>query len=577
MPRAQYKKKNGWNRILSFIHSHKSEKNPFSSGQENFDDLLNKQRSIIHYIHSLIRESNPDTAIQNILNELLDFLNVDHVSIIEYDMENKVTNCTYEALKEGITGIKETCHALPISQFTWWTEQIMKDIPIVIHRIEDMSPKAALAKQKMVEQGVKSIIVVPFISKNEGLGYICADTIHQYRKWSNDDYQWFFSFSNVISIYIELRRREANRLKANNQIKQFEQLFKLVADQAKVGYAQFNAITRQGYAANSWYQNVGSTPDTPLTDILENKPNIHPEDREIIEIFSRQVITGEATTLRTNVRIMREDGKLTWSCFNCIVRDYRPNEGIIDILSINYDITELKEMEKNLIEARNKAEASDRLKSAFVANVSHEIRTPLNSIIGFSDLLIHCEDTEERQQYIEVIRRNNALLLQLISDILAISKFEAGTFEFHTQSVNVKQLCTETITSFQIKTPDNVTLLLDENLQEYVIQSDKNRITQVISNFINNAIKFTESGNITLGYQLLSKHELKFYVKDTGIGIAADKIPIIFDRFVKLNEFVPGTGVGLSICKHIIEQFGGKIGVESIEGKGSCFWFILPI
>lgn len=568
------KKKNIWNSVKSIFRS--SKENKFNSEYNNFDNLLNRQRSIIHYIHALIREANPDTAIQNILNELLDFLKVDHVSIIEYDMENKVTNCTYEALKEGIPGIKETCRALPISQFTWWTEQIIKDIPIVIPRIEQMPSKAALAKQKMVEQGVKSIIVVPFISKNNGLGYICADTIQEYRDWSNDDYQWFCSISNVISIYIELRRRETERIKAQIQIHEFEQLFNLIADHAKVGYAQYNIINKQGYAADSWFENVGVAPGTSLKETLENKTYIHPDDREIIDKFSQQILTGEANTLRANIRIMRKDNKISWSCFNCVVRDYRPKDGIVEILSINYDITELKDMEISLIEARNKAETSDRLKSAFLANMSHEIRTPLNSIIGFSDLLVHCEDAEERQQYVEIIRRNNTILLQLISDILDISKIESGTFEFNMQNIEIRFMCAEIIKSYQTETTDNVKIQLEEGLQEFYIKSDKNRITQIISNFINNAIKFTEEGSITLGYQLIPGHEVKFYVRDTGIGIPADKMETIFERFVKLNCFMPGTGLGLPICKSIVEQLGGNIGVDSKEGEGSCFWFTYP-
>lgn len=577
MLESDHKKTTLWNKVLSVFHNQKSEKRILNSERENFDNLLEKQRAIIHHIHAMIREPNPDIAIQNILNELLDFLDIDHVSIIEYDIEKGVTNCTYEALKNGVTGIKDSCHALPINQFTWWTEQIMKDIPIVIHRIEQMSSKAALAKQKMEEQGVKSIMVVPFISKNDGLGYICADTIHQYRQWSNDDYQWFFSFSNVISIYIELRRQENNNLKANNQIKQFEQIFDLIADYAKVGYAQFNPLTGQGYASDSWCQNVGETPDTPIHDIIQYKAHILPDDKAIINTFIKQVIAGETNSLRTNVRIIRENGKITWSCFNCVVRDYRPKEGVIELLSINYDITEMKDMERNLTEARNKAETSNRLKSAFLANMSHEIRTPLNSIIGFSDLLVHCDDMEERQQYADIIRRNNSILLQLISDILDISKIESGTFELNIKKIEVKQLCEEIIYSYQMETTDNVKIQMEKRLQEYHIQSDKARITQIISNFINNAIKFTEKGSITLGYQQISEHEIKFYVQDTGIGIPADKINTIFERFVKLNSFISGTGLGLPICKSIVEQLGGKIGVYSKEGEGSCFWFTHPI
>lgn len=574
---SKNKERTLWDKFRSIFHSGKKDDTGVNHEQNSFDNLLNKQRSIIHYLHALIREADPDTAIQNILNEILNFLDVDHVCIIEYDMENKVTNCTYEALKKGIPSIKETCRALPIDEFSWWTEQIIKDIPIIASRIEDISSKAALAKQKMIEQGVKSVMIVPFISKNEGLGYICADTIRQYREWSKDDYQWFFSFSNVLSIYIELRRREISRLKAESKIYDFEQIFKLIANHAKVGYAQYNVATGQGYASDSWYHNVGEKPGKSLRDVVRNKTYLAPEDKERMDAYTQQVLAGEADALRTNVRFIREDGKVIWSCFNCVVRNQNPKKDEIEILSINYDITELKEMEQKLIEACNKAETSDQLKSAFLANVSHEIRTPLNSIVGFSDLLVDCDNAEERQQYATIIRKNNNNLLKIISDILDTSKIESGTFTFNYKMVETKHLCTEIIQSYQMVTEAKVLPQLEEGLQEYHVQCDKARITQVISNFINNAIKFTEKGSIILGYRQISEHELKFYVRDTGIGIPANKINIIFERFMKLNRHSQGTGLGLSICKSIVEQAGGKIGVDSKVGEGSCFWFTHPM
>lgn len=496
--------KNGfWHKVNSLFSSAKSKvATPVGFKPEpRFDNLLNKERSIMHYIHSLIREKDPNKAIQNILNELLDFLNVDHVCIIEYDMSRRVTNCTYEALKENVISIKESCRELPMDEFTWWTEQIKKDIPIVFSRLEDMSEDGALARQKMEEQGVKSIMVVPFISKEDGLGYICADTVHRYRNWSDDDYQWFFSFGNVISIYIELRQRDAHRQRINNRIQQFEELFKMIADYAKVGYAHYNIVTKEGYAADSWYYNVGGTPDMSLHDLLEDMTFIHPDDRNYLRTFARKSLAGEADTLRANIRIMRADGNYTWSCFNCLIRDFRPEDGIVEVVSINYDITEQKDLEQKLIEARNNAETSDKLKSAFLANMSHEIRTPLNAIIGFSDLLVHCDEQEEREQYVDIVKKNSDILLQLVTDILAISQIESGSIDFKLKDVEVKNLCGGIIDSFRLKSTDNVAILLEKGLKECYIQTDTLKIMQVLTNLINNAIKFTREGSITLGYK----------------------------------------------------------------------------
>ena len=380
---------------------------------------------------------------------------------------------------------------------------------------------------------------------------------------------------NLINILIaNIDNTKANE--AYRRLKEFEENFMLVGDYAKVGYARFNAMTREGYALNSWYRNVGEKEGTPLPQIIKVHSNFHPEDRKIILNFFDEVIERKSTHLRHDMRIMREGGHYTWTRVNVMVRDFRPEDGIIDMVCVNYDITELKETEAMLIEAKEKAETADRLKSAFLANMSHEIRTPLNAIVGFSSMLVETNTQEEKQEYQSIIEENNDLLLQLISDILDLSKIEAGTFDFVEGDVNVNRTCNEIINSIQIKMPENVELRFEEYLPECTIYTDKNRLVQVLTNFMNNAIKFTSKGSITLGYQQVDDNYLKFYVRDTGIGIPADKLHSIFDRFVKLNNFANGTGLGLSICKSIVKQMNGQIGVDSVAGEGSCFWFIIP-
>lgn len=246
------------------------------------------------------------------------------------------------------------------------------------------------------------------------------------------------------------------------------------------------------------------------------------------------------------------------------------------LLNIEWDITEMELMKRELMVAKEKAETSDQLKSAFLANMSHEIRTPLNAIVGFSSMLEEAEDQEEKHQYITIIEDNNKLLLQLISDILDLSKIEAETFDIIPERVNAKQLCNDLFQAMQMKTSPQVELRLKDNLPELTFTSDKNRLYQVLLNFVTNALKFTSEGNITIDYQI-DGNEVKFSVQDTGMGIEPEKQEAIFTRFVKLNSFIPGTGLGLSICQSIVTQLGGKIGVESEPGKGSCFWFTHPI
>ena len=248
----------------------------------------------------------------------------------------------------------------------------------------------------------------------------------------------------------------------------------------------------------------------------------------------------------------------------------------IEMVCVNFDVTELKQTEKNLIEAKNKAEVSDRLKSAFLANMSHEIRTPLNAIVGFSNLLAETDDIGERREYMRVVEENNELLLKLISDILDLSKIEAGTFEFNYGRVDVNRMCEETVRSLSLKVKDKpVELIFGEHDAQCCVVGDKNRLIQVITNFINNALKFTDEGSITQGYRT-EGGELFFHVEDTGSGISEEHRQSIFDRFVKLNSFAQGTGLGLSISKSIVEQMGGRIGVESEVGRGSRFWFTIP-
>ena len=245
------------------------------------------------------------------------------------------------------------------------------------------------------------------------------------------------------------------------------------------------------------------------------------------------------------------------------------------IIGISWDITNFQNIEQELIKARIKAEQSDRLKTAFLANMSHEIRTPLNAIVGFSNLLPSAETLEEEKLYSSIINQNSEILLQLINDILDLSKIEAGTLEYVRQPMNLGEICRNIYQIHKDRVQEGVTLILDNQDEDLIIEEDRNRIAQVITNFLTNAGKFTLSGEIRFGFKV-NNQCIRFYVKDTGIGIAPDKVGHIFDRFVKLNSFAQGTGLGLAICRMIIEKIGGEIGVTSEIGKGSTFYFTIP-
>ena len=684
---------------------------PIDTTNENIDffqvsNLLYQQTNISYSLLAFLQCDDVTQVVNKTLGDLLNQFLGDRIYIFEINRKEQRQDCTYEVTAEGISKEQEFLSNIPWDPSTWWNHQIAERRAIILNTLDDMPEEAAEYRQTLEIQDIKSLMVVPLISKEEVWGYMGIDMVRTQRSWSNVDYQCFSSLANIISICIELRKSELQakedrlaldnsekilrniyknlpagvelydkdgylvdindkeleifglsdknealgvnlfdnpniplevkeRLRAKEdvnfsinydfskinqyvdsrrngiinlttkvtalydsqnrfinylfinidttettnaytKIQEFENLFLLIGDYAKVGFAHFNVLTRDGYAQDTWYRNLGEKEGTPMPQVIGVYAHVVPEDQAVLKNFVGEVKTGKATSLRKEVRVCRENGKYTWTSINVMVRDYRPQDGIIEMLCINYDITPLKETEQKLIIARDKAEELDRLKSAFLANMSHEIRTPLNAIVGFSSLLAETDSRNERQEYIKIVQENNELLLQLISDILDLSKIEAGTFNFVYTNVDVNETCAEIIKSMSMKVSKGVELIFEEPLPECYLYTDKNRFTQVISNFINNALKFTQQGCITLGYEQVSHQKIKFYVRDTGMGIPEEKQKSIFERFVKLNTFVQGTGLGLSICKSIVSQMGGEIGVDSTEGIGSCFWFTHP-
>ncbi|WP_285826286.1 sensor histidine kinase [Parabacteroides goldsteinii] len=306
-----------------------------------------------------------------------------------------------------------------------------------------------------------------------------------------------------------------------------------------------------------------------VRDFIET---LHPDDRH--RVYNKQfkrLVDGE---IGKYISVYRRvfDGKVYWLNSNVRAYKYSVDGKPSKIVSYTSNITEQREKELELM----KVKEADKLKSAFLANMSHEIRTPLNAIVGFSDLVAETDDPEERQTYLDIIHTNNDLLLNLIGDILDFSKIEAGMLKDKIEEANIKELCMEVYLSGSLKIKPGVKLLFDKNSPTVTLRTDPQRILQVIANFVNNAIKFTSEGSITIFYET-KENEVKVCVRDTGIGISEENRPRVFERFIKINDFHQGTGLGLTISKTIIEYLGGTIGVDSVQGKGSTFWFTLPL
>ncbi|WP_368155355.1 ATP-binding protein [Alistipes onderdonkii] len=795
-----------------------------SQEKQRINDLLFRLNSISQTLLSLLKVDDLDAVVNKILADVLTMFDGGRAYIIESDPEHRLYNCTYEVTAENVTGEQELVSGISMDEVPWWTQRIANGQPVIISSLDELPDEAFREREVLAMQDIKSLIAVPLLSRDKVWGYAGIDIVNRPRIWTGEDYQWFSSLINIISLCIELQRseREAqserkylqslyhhmplgyaqlrvirdrqgkpvdllvldtnytadkimgakretyigrriselgldmeqylktftevlrsdgfierdsfyeiskrwihsilyttrpdevislfsdttemrnahealfnsekmlrnifdnvqvgvelydkegylvdinakdldifgiaakedvlginffenpivpeeirrnvrngqeqsfrldypfDRLggyypsrkkgsvqiytkvtmlydmygelvnflvlnidnteinEAHHRLEEFESSFSLVSRFGKVGYARFDLVTRDGYAVPQWYRNLGEESNTPMTQVIGVYNHVNPEDREAIFREIGRVKANESNGFTLDLRVGLRDGKSGWTRVNVVRNPLNTDPSKIEMVCVNFDVTELKQTEKSLIEAKNKAEVSDRLKSAFLANMSHEIRTPLNAIVGFSNLLAETDDIAERREYMQVVEENNDLLLKLISDILDLSKIEAGTFEFNYGMVDVNRMCEEAVRALSLKVQDKpVELLFGDHEAQCCIVGDKNRLLQVITNFINNAVKFTEQGSITLGYRR-EAGDLLFYVEDTGKGISEEHLRTVFDRFVKLNSFAQGTGLGLSISKSIVEQMGGHIGVESEEGRGSRFWFTIP-
>ncbi|MCD8029289.1 MAG: ATP-binding protein [Bacteroides sp.] len=769
------------------------------------NNLLYQMNSVSEILLSFLRSEDPAQVIHHILTDILKQFSAGRTYIFEYDKEKQTQSCTYEVVDEYITPEIEILQDLSVTSNNWWSTQLLTGNPVVLNSLEELPGEAAETRELLQMQDIKSLMVVPLVSKNGVWGYVGIDVVDRYYNWTEDDLIWFSSLANIISLFIELNRsersalfdkaqlqslyqnmplayirmkviyndagdpedylildankatfdlfripsgrfigvkgsesREANlndllfskglflsggyiekqewiediqkmcniviysigedervcllsditesykvheeldrsekilrniydnlsvgielydkdgrlvdlnnsnmemfgitkkedviglnlfddpnipqehkdllknnrptsfrirytfdRVKGyfashrkgaieiytranilydsngeiihyllihidNTQINQaysriadFENSFSLISKYGRIGYCKFDLTTREGEGVPQWYANMGEKPGTPFSQIIGVYSHVHEEDRNKIFAHIGKVEAGEVNGFTEDLRVLHEDNTWRWTQINVLKNPANTDPSKSEMLCVNFDITNLKDTEQKLIEAKEKAEVSDRLKSAFIANMSHEIRTPLNAIVGFSGVLAETESDDEKNSYVNIIQKNNELLLQLISDILDLSKIEAGTMELLYDELDLHALCQEIVQTYNMKLQSApVEVRYGEHFSPCVLRTDKNRLMQVIGNFMNNAIKFTPEGAITVGFYKEGKDKVRIYVQDTGCGIPEKEHTAIFQRFVKLDDFAQGTGLGLSICKSIAEQMG---------------------
>lgn len=384
-----------------------------------------------------------------------------------------------------------------------------------------------------------------------------------YSVTTDDGEETFWSFTHDIS----------ERIRYESQIKRFNRIMDTTMENIPAGIVvkdienDFRYIYRN---RESYNRDISSENAIGMNDFDYYPPEMaqqkRKEDMEIAATGKGMHWIMEGKDKNGNLLILDKQKIMVES------EDFSPI-----IVSIEWDITQLELMRRELIESKEKAETSDKLKSAFLANMSHEIRTPLNAIVGFSRIISESDNAEERREYYEIVDANNERLLQLINEILDLSKIESGIVEFTYGPVRLHTLCKEIHDAHVFRCPQGVELRFDSPDEALSIHSDKNRIFQVFSNLIGNAFKFTTEGSVSYGYKQEGERVVFYYVKDTGLGIEPEKLGRVFQRFAKLNNFAQGTGLGLSICKTIIERLGGEIAVSSEVGTGTTFTFWLPL
>lgn len=389
-----------------------------------------------------------------------------------------------------------------------------------------------------------------------------------------------YNDTGEITHYLLINIDNTELRQTQDRLTEFEALFRLISEYAQVGYINYNLCNKEGYAQSVWLRNYGEADTAAIGDVIGKYRHIHPDDRTVLLNRLAQFESGEIQSASVSCRVLHDDGRTTWIKSHLICREYRPQEQVIDMLGINYDITALKQTEQELIAAKERAEESNKLKTAFLANMSHEIRTPLNAIVGFSSLMQSEElSQEERAEYCDIVVNNSEMLLTLLNDILDISSLECGKIRFNYASEEIVQICQHALMTTAHTRQEGVEGRFECAVDSFMLTTDAHRLSQILINLLTNAGKFTSEGSITLGVEIDKEHgEVLFSVTDTGPGIPPDKQEMVFNRFEKLEgNKKKGTGLGLAICRQIAVIIGGRIWVDPTYTGGARFIFAHPL
>lgn len=539
--------------------------------QELSDSLkvsLENQRHVSETLEIFLQEKTEEEAVNQMLLRMLEEYHADRAYVIEFDRSGQYCDNTYEIVAEGIEPQRENLQHVLLDEAGNIYLRVLKNELLAVDDLTEMRGRMAEEEWAiLMKQGIQSILVAPLHSNNRTWGFVGVDFVREKKKWMEQDELYLSTLSHVLSIGL-------SHFRSGVLQKESELRFGYLYRNTSLAICLFDAKGVLQEVNDCFQEATGITNRKDLIGLSLYSLRFLSEERwEVLDGTGQLVMDYVFSPKAWEEAYQIYSSRKSLCYFTVHVKELKDEVGnTLGYMMVWIDNTVL-------VEARAKAEESDRLKSAFIANMSHEIRTPLNAIVGFSELLTTDDElgAEERSEYIKLIRTNTDLLLQLINDILDLSKIEAGVLDFVPEKVDLELLLSGIESLYKLKAKKDVEVEFAERhtgLQFLFV--DKNRLSQVICNFLNNALKFTAKGYIRFGYEMRER-EVYFFVEDTGTGIPREKQESIFQRFVKLDSFKQGTGLGLSICSTIVEKWKGQIGVVSEEGRGSTFWFTVPI
>ncbi len=544
---------------------------------ENMMILRKTLSTILTLLHS-----RRETAIEESLQQIRQFFSADRVTLGGFHNNGQEVFFIQEARSEGVPAFAFTAmQRIPASIQPWLLSTIYGGNHIVVSDMDEIPLAGEMEKQFMVQNGIQSFLAAPTVREDSINGFIVMEFVRQKRQWTSIDVENLHMFADLISLAVKQEQTKKELSESAYLLLKTESMFRIIFENLAWGLEVYDEKGRLIDINPADQKIFGVTKEQALgLNLFENPnlPNYLKEKARRGEEADMEI----AYSFDTASQLGYYESEFKHSCRyikgKCVPLKDAGQQVYGYLFLVNDDTENHYKNEEILFKEMElfKAKEADKLKSAFMANMSHEIRTPLNAIVGFSNILVDMNTSPDTESFREVINKNNDLLLQLVDDILDFSKIEMGTLDYKVADVDVKDVCREVVEGYSSLLGEGVSFVFDPELPSYIIRTDRKRIRQVICQFVSNAIKYTKEGSITLSYKQ-TDDQFVFQLTDTGIGMPAKAKEVIFNSFYQENEFNQGTGLGLTIAKSVVEGMGGRIGVDSVEGKGSTFWFSIPI